>query len=238
MKTLEQVRWGWEKDPPDERDFQATRLIYAAMPLPATFLVNPNTPIYNQGDLPACVGYSCAGVKSDEEFLQHKESYLFDGAWLYEECKKIDGMPDVDGTYLRHAMHILRQQGMKQVAPPCRPKKSNSFWEIKAYFRLDNGSPDDLIKQVIFQYGTIAVGSSWYRSWMSVGESFPEPDTVTGGHAYRICGWSDVSPAGWIVANSWGKLLWGRAGIAMMPYSMFRSTVLDAGGDIWKLIDK
>jgi hypothetical protein len=238
MRSLSEVKWGWLKDPVDKRDFPATKLIFTEMPLPSNYFVNPNTPVYNQGSHPACVGFSCAGVKSDEEYLQHRGSFLFDGLWLYNECKKIDGMPGVDGTYLRFAMQILQQQGMRQVAPPCRPKKPDTFWEIGAYFRLDNSSSDEFIKQVIFQYGSMAVGSWWYKSWMSVGEVFDKPDITTGGHAYRVCGWRDDAPAGWVIVNSWGKILWGKAGIAIMPYDMFRSAVLDTGADIWKLVDK
>lgn len=238
MKDLSLVKFGWVKDQPDPRDFAATKFVYTLLPVPANYFVNPDTPVYNQGSSPACVGYSCAGVKSDEEYLQHHDSYLFSGKWLYNECKKIDGIPNIDGSYLRFAMQILQQQGMKQLVPPCTRRKPDSFWQIGAYFRIDNASDDDFIKQVIFQYGSIAVGSSWYRSWMSVGEVFDTPDVVVGGHAYRVCGWRDDDPSGWIVVNSWGKLLWGKAGVAVLPYDMFRHSVLESGGDIWKLIDK
>ncbi len=238
MRDLSEIKWGWKKDLEDKRDFPAAKLVYAEMPLPTNFFVNPGTPIYNQGSKPACVGYSCAGVKSDEEYLQHRGSYLFSGSWLYDECKKIDGIPDVDGTYLRFAMQILQQQGMRQLSLPCKKKNADSFWQIGAYFRIDNLSSTDFIKQVIFQYGSIAVGSNWYENWMSTADVFGTPDRVNGGHAYRICGWRTDAPAGWIVVNSWGKLLWGKAGVAIMPYDMFKSAVLDTGADAWKLIDK
>jgi hypothetical protein len=238
MKDLSVVKWGWEKDPEDKRDFPASKLVFAEMPLPTNFFVWPDTPIYNQGSKPACVGYSCAGVKSDEEYLQHRGTYLFSGTWLYDECKKIDGIPGIDGTYLRFAMQILQQQGMRQMTAFCKPRKPDTFWEIGSYFRIDETSSDEFIKQVILQYGSIAVGSTWYRGWMSVGEVFDKPDAPIGGHAYRICGWRDDAPAGWIVVNSWGKLLWGKAGVAIMPYDMFRSAVLGTGADVWKLVDK
>jgi hypothetical protein len=237
MKDLNQLKWGWIKDQPDARDFQAKRFVYAELPVPTNYFVNPNTPVYNQGSHPACVGYSCAGVKTDEEFIQHKNIYTFDGLWLYNACKKIDGIPDVGGTYLRFAMQILQQHGMRQTSLPCKSKKPDPFWQIKAYFRIDNSSNPAFIKQVIFQYGSIAVGSYWYTSWMNVKNIFPAADTTVGGHAYRICGWRDDTPTGWIVVNSWGKLLWGNKGIAIMPYDMFTADVLGCGADVWKLID-
>jgi hypothetical protein len=238
MKDLSTIQWGWVKDPEDKRDFPAQKLIFAEMPLPTNYFAWPDTPIYNQGSNPSCVGFCCAGVKSDEEYLQHRGKYLFDGQWLYNECKKIDGMPNVAGTNLRVALRILQQEGIKQLVLPCKRREPDSFWEIGSYFRLANDSIDEFIKQVLVQYGSIALGSTWYRSWMSVGEVFPRPDTPNGAHAYRLCGWRGDDPTGWVIVNSWGKLLWGKAGIAIMPYDMFKAVVLDGGSDIWKLVDK
>ena len=228
------VRFGWRKDWEDKRDFSARRFIVAEFPLPKTYRVNPSTFIYNQGMHPACVGYASAGVKTDEEFLQHHAGYMFDGLWLYQECKKVDGIPLLDGTYPRVALKIMQDQGMKQLTIPCRkPPWPVSFWKIKAYFRIEPDSTVDFVKQVIFQYGSILAASNWYNSWMSVKGVFPAPDTVSGGHAYRICGWNET---GFIVVNSWGKVLWGDNGIATMPYDMFMQYVLPQG-DVWKLID-
>lgn len=232
---LNKVQWGWEKDPEDPRDFPAERLVFAALPLPASYYVWPDTPIYDQGSSPSCVGFSCAGVKSDEEYIQHAASYLFNGTWLYDECKKIDGIPNVSGTYLRFAMQILQKQGMRQSGSLCFKRRPDSFWQIRQYFRLANDSSDEFIKQVILQFGSIAVGSLWYRSWMDVSNVFPEPDVMTGGHAWRVCGWK---PEGWHVVNSWGKTSWGNGGKATMPYDVFRRAVLDTGADVWKLVDK
>ena len=239
MKDLSEITMnGWLKDSRDERDFPAKKLIFAEMPLPSNYFVYPDTPVYNQGSHPACVGYACAGIKSDEEYLQGKSQYLFDGLWLYNECKKIDGIPGEDGTYLRFAMQVLQKQGMRQMVLPCRKKSPDSYWQIGAYYRIENDAADDFIKQIIFQYGSISVGSLWYESWMNMGEIFPVPDSQNGGHAYRVCGWRSDSPAGWVVVNSWGKLLWGKAGIAVMPYDIFRGWVMGTGADIWKLVDK
>lgn len=230
--SLESIQWGWRKDPEDLRDFQAKRLIYAEMPLPSTYWCNPNTPVYNQGSRPACVGYAGAGVKSDQEFIQHGRLYTFDGAWLYGECKKVDGIPDQRGTYPRVALKIM-QGGMRQTALPCRKKEPDDWWKIKAYFRVESDSTIDFVKQVIFQYGPLLTASGWYSNWMHVGAVFPKPDALTGGHAYRACGWNEI---GFIIVNSWGRLLWGKWGVATMPYDIFMNYVLP-GGDIWKVID-
>lgn len=227
---------GWVKDKPDRRDFPARKFVYAEVPLPTNYFVYPNTNIYNQGQEPACVGYSCAGVKTDEEFLQYHSKYLFDGLWLYRACKKVDGIPEIAGTYIRTAMGILQELGIRQIGTLCIKRQPDINWKIGAYFRIENDSEDHFIKQVIFQHGSIVVGSWWYASWYEVKDMFPQPFGKGGGHAWRICGWRNEAPSGWIVVNSWGKV-WGKDGIAIMPYQMFRTYILEDGGDIWKLID-
>jgi hypothetical protein len=233
---LTDIKWGWEKDRPDARDFSAVKLVYTQLPTPPSYFVNPNQPIYNQKSHPACVGFASAGVKTDEEYIQHGQEYSFDGLDLYNQCKKVDGIPDTPGTYPRVALQILQQHGIKQSVLPCKKAQPNSFWQIAAYYRIDSDSTPEFIRQVIFQYGSILVGSLWYSNWMDVKDVFPVPDTMSGGHAYKLCGWSE-SPAGWFVTNSWGKL-WGSNGVAIMPYDMFTQYVLLAGGDVWKLLDK
>jgi hypothetical protein len=246
MKSLNEINWGWKKDKVDPRDFSAKKLVFAELPVPPVYFVNPNTPIYNQGSRPACVGYAAAGVKTDEEFIQHGREYTFNGSWLYDECKKIDGIPDQAGTYPRIALQILQRNGMRQMSIPCRKPQPDSDWKIKGYYRIEQGSSTDFIKQIIFQYGSIMINSYWYDSWINAKAVFPEPDNPGGGHSYRIGGWNDDA-GGWVVVNSWGKILWGKAGISVMPYDMFLKYVLNdleispgvfrQSGDVWKLID-
>lgn len=233
MKQLSDIKWGWVKDQVDSRDFLAKRFIVSEFPLPSTYMVYPGTIIYNQGTHPACSGFASAGVKTDEEYTQTKSRIMFDGLNLYNKCKEIDGYPG-PGTYLRFALKILQEQGIKQAGLPCTKKLPDLNWKIKAYFRVETDSTIDFVKQVVFQYGSLLIGSYWYSNWMSVKDIFPTPSVgVVGGHAYRICGWNDT---GFIVANSWGKLLWGKGGIATMPYDIFMKNILPIG-DVWKLID-
>lgn len=230
---IDDIRWGWIKDPSDPRDFPAKKLVYAELPLPSKYTCNPVAPIYNQGSNPSCVGHACAGVKSDEEYLQHKQSYSFDGLWLYKECKAVDGIPNIPGTFPRVALKILQEKGMRQTTIPCKKPQPDELWKIKAYYRVELDSTVELIKQIIFQYGTILTASPWYQSWTSTRVTFGTPDTASGGHAYRIIGWNEN---GFVIANSWGKILWGTLGKATMPFEMFMQYVLPEG-DVWKVID-
>jgi C1A family cysteine protease len=232
--------FGWVKDPEDSRDFPAKKLILAkkAVFLPEEYIVNKDTIIYDQGSTPRCVAYSSSGVKTDEEFLQYKQQYKFDADWLYSECKKIDGIPNQEGTYPRIACKILMEKGTKLAASGCFLKKAmnkpDKKWAIAGYYRLENSLTDNDIKQILFTYGSFLAASSWYANWSDKFSVFPEPKGGSeGGHAYRVIGWNKT---GWIVANSWGSILWGDKGIATMPFNIFREHVLSEG-DSWKLVD-
>ena len=236
---------GWVKDPVDKRDYNIRKLLPEAKKvavLPTTFTVYPNTIIYDQGQTPRCVAYASSGVKTDEEFLQYGQQYMFDADWLYSECKKIDGIPFEDGTYPRVACQILQEKGdvLANSGGFCgffsklAPKTPDLKWKIDSYYRIDNSNSDTDIKQILFNYGSFLASSRWYTNWSDRFEVFPYPNGNTGGgHCYRIIGWDTT---GWLVANSWGLFLWGKMGKAIMPFDIFRNSVLSEG-DCWKLID-
>ena len=234
-------------DVKDDRDFPATRLLVREVALPDEFIVYKDTIIYDQGQTPQCVGYSSAGVKTDEEFKERGKQIRFNGRWVYEQCKKEDGIPGVEGTYPRVACKVLQQQGCKTVTaaetcpvrflkpkPPTPTPEDIAKWKIDAYYRIDPKSTIEFVKQIIFQFGSILTASRWYANWMEKFSVFPAPIGETNaGHAYKTAGWN---PIGFFIFNSWGKILWGKSGIAVMPYAIFMSYVLSEG-DCWKLVD-
>ena len=237
-------------DPKDARDFSIRKLIFRDVPLPSRYLINEGGLIYNQESLPACVAFAGAGVKTDQEYLEFKDEIEFDGKWLYNECKKIDGIPDVEGTYIRYALQVMMtSMKEKDSTPICRflksEKKPNPKWKIKGYYRIGNEESIDYIKQVIFQYGSIYVGSVWAENWMSGiwngGYVIPEPiykeDGSDGGHAYRITGWEDKNTNAFQLTNSWGKI-WGKEGRVWLPYTIFEKVKAIDTTDIWKVVDE
>jgi hypothetical protein len=234
--------FGWIKDPIDRRDRNIRRLAPPRLALPDSYTVYADSIIYDQGQTPECVAYASAGVKTDEEFLEWGKRYQFDADWLYSECKKIDGIPDQEGTYPRIACQIMQKEGMKlaNTSSGCIFCKTTVVptpdikWSISAYYRIDVTNTDDDIKQVVYQFGDVLSASNWYSNWSDKFGTFPEPNgDISGGHCYRITGWG---PNGWIITNSWGSILWGNSGKAVMSYDMFRKYVLP-DGDVWKLID-
>lgn len=246
--SIEKIIFGRIPDTADSRDFNIRKLLYRDVPLPSKYIVNPNTIVYNQGSTPACVGYSAAGVKTDQEYLENTRQKLveFDGLWLYNECKKVDGYPDEAGTQLRYALKIMMKwMKQKDSLPICKwinsEKVPDTKWRIQGYYRISNTEHPDFVKQVIYQYGSVYMGSVWYKNWFGVDSKgvLPEGGEPNGGHAYRLIGWDDTignNNDGFILVNSWGKD-WGNDGIVIMPYWVFTQVMYAGCADCWKVVD-
>ncbi len=156
------------KSPPDGRDY----LLSGVMPdikrypeeMPRAF----DLTITDQGSTPHCVGHSGATIKQYME-LKERNALEPDGDWLYNECKKIDGMPDLKGTYFRAVLKVLRDTGCKMKNTDTDP----SYYRIAEYRKIDDLSFENL-KKVLFVYGHALTG--WIGSnngWR--GEVIREP---------------------------------------------------------------
>lgn len=218
--------------PPDERDYPID-LILAAGPvtIPPRYRAwgrtGPVPPVLNQGNTPMCVAYASAGMKLWQERRDEGRIFDFDEPWLYGECKKIDGIPNVDGTYLRVAMKILKNQGIPSDFFPNNPERHR----IAAYYSVPRNP--DTVKQAIYEYGPVLMGTTWFKSWFKLDPDgrVPLPDEEFGGHAVEIWGWDDRREI-FYVRNSWGSE-WGLCGNYLMPYSY-----LEYAHDLWKSLDE
>lgn len=234
--------YGAVKDPPSERDYPAKALLVGApeIVLPEEFQIWENEPVMNQGGTYECVPFGMTEIRRLHELIEVGTYPDFDPHALYRRCKEKDGIPLVDGTYPRVALDIMLHEGMPvkgyESRGLCFMKKSNfhSGYKIGGYWRITD-EIDYQIKQIIMQYGAISCACTWYEEWvtaMTGADVFKTPVHKGGGHHWVIDGWNKI---GWRVINSWG-LIWGRFGIAYMPFSMFRDVVLPEG-DVWKMTD-
>ena len=228
---------GWLKDHTDSRDFDARKLIYAEVPIPKTYRVDPTPLIYNQGNTPECVAGSACGVRTDDEWLKFKIRPWFDMDWLYQQCKMIDGVPDTPGTFPRIALQIMQAQGLKKLGLCQQPSLE---FKISGYYRLDSSFTVNDMKQVLYQYGAILSASQWPDNWDSMQPTdsngvLPTPVVTinSGGHGYKIDGWND-DLGGFYLVNDWGSQ-WAKKGVALVKYADFVALPL-AGGDVWKVI--
>ncbi|MFW5902845.1 MAG: hypothetical protein ACOCTT_03085, partial [archaeon] len=102
---------GLRPSPRDDRDLALSGTIPEIKRYPKEKPCPFDLRIHNQGVNPSCVGHSTSTIK---EGMERKERVKidFDGEWLYKECKKIDDF-DGDGTYLRTALKVLKNKGVK-----------------------------------------------------------------------------------------------------------------------------
>lgn len=234
--------------PWDPRDYRYRNLVPTAQDLPARFSLRRNLPPpWNQGRLGTCVAAStCWGPQAFDEIQQG--DFPAEGlstAFLYTECKRRDGIPDVAGTYLRVAMEVLQKVGVcpektmpystltRDTAPFPQPSPEAyaqaEKYRIRAYAAIctfDDATRDAdriirEIKTAIMREGPVAVAMIVHRSML-----YPRPpdykipvppdDSYLGAHAMCFDGWDDAYGA-FDCRNTWGPD-WGNGGYCRVPY--------------------
>jgi hypothetical protein len=151
--------------------------------------------------------------------LKEKTYKVFDGSWLYKECKKIDGIPTVQGTYLRTGLEILRTVGAKPV-----DETDPSVYRIAKYASVDDNSFEG-IKKAITLYGTVLAGfRGSNQGWSSEIVSPPKAGETVWGHAVFLTSFDKNYLIG---QNSWGTKAHNQ-GVFKVPanYLPFESWVI------------
>jgi len=107
--------------------------VAAAVP-PMTYAPRYLWTVLDQGQTPKCVGYSGALGRQIESMLEAAEALVFDEDDLYARCKQLDGSPGTDGTYIRVACKVLKDQGglVKQVLPGLTPEQARALADANA----------------------------------------------------------------------------------------------------------
>jgi len=209
-KKFEVPPAGCVPSPKDTRDILLSS-VQSPIPLrelPENFIIPYQLPILNQNGYPACVGFSAANLKAEKE---RREQNLidFDGLWIYQKCKEIDGY-NGDGTYLRIVMKVLKDIGAK----PLNQLETEGFkYKIGGYASVDNLTFEGL-KSAIYQNGVILAGfTGSNQGWQSAYIRPPQRGESTWGHAVSLIGWNKDYIIG---QNSWGEN-WGDEGLFYLP---------------------
>lgn len=166
-------------------------------------------PVLNQGATPHCVGFAWAQWESTSPIRQRRDwAGDTEGHSLYARCKEIDGIPDIDGTYVRVGAKVLDRAGHVE-----RYVWANSLADMTEWLLL---------------HGPVVVGTMWTQSMF-------RPDPVSGrlsvigdsneGHAYLIRGYSRDRKE-FRMVNSWGTW-WGQNGQAWIGED-----------DMWRLVSQ
>jgi hypothetical protein len=205
-KKIELPATGLIPSPKDARDIQLSA-VQASIPLtelPETHIIPFNLTILNQGNYPACVGFSCANIKAEKE-REEQNLVDFDGKWIYEKCKELDGMPNLAGTWFRIGLKVLKDTGAK---PKDQLETEAPKYKIGAYARVDDLTFDGL-KKAIRQNGAILAGFKGSNpGWQTAYIRPPKSGEEIWGHATTLIGWNKDYIIG---QNSWGES-WGDKG--------------------------
>lgn len=195
-------------------------------------LISEMPPIRNQGARGTCVAFAALGMY---EHQLNAGAALQDLSeqFLYWSCKRNDGIPNDEGTWLAVAVPLLQRDGCclestwkyqpdpiagneGQGPPPGGAQLEALTFRVQNAKQLSATSVDDIKNElaagrcVAF---SIPVFNSWYRStWVAfTGDiTMPVPGEIrVGGHAMCLVGYVDLPNPGlgggrFILRNSWG----------------------------------
>ncbi|USL45884.1 C1 family peptidase [Priestia megaterium] len=223
---------GFIPSPEDKRDLlMSTFLPTFSVPSKLDY-TDKMTPVRDQVDEGTCVGFSSAvGMKEYQERKERGQEVYLSPRFLYQECKKRDGIPDEEGTFIRVALDVLKEVGVCEeiywpyiAHNPGSPKpgaeQNASHYKIKAYARLDSL---EAMKKSLMVNGPCVAGVLVYKNWQtqevaSTGKiPMPGNSVLKGGHAICIVGYDDNTEL-FKFKNSWDES-WGDNGYGYLPYA-------------------
>jgi len=221
--TFTQYKLGCLKDPKDDNDLMlASYLIPKKLPKSINWF-DQTIPVLDQGQEPSCVGYGGVSLKREQEKIEIKKILNFSGQDLYERCKKVDGSPDEEGTFIRVAMKLLQNEGVKD--------PDGNIYKIGAYTKVNNL---DELKYAIAANGFALIGVEVFENFFKPENGiidFKDGLDSDGGHCILVGAYDDVIEK---VAfkNSWG-VDWGLNGFAYLTYKYIEKAMHTA----WTAVD-
>ncbi len=233
---------GCFKDPKDSRDIPMG-LVLPIVVVPVSFdFTKLMSPVRNQGSEGTCVAFaSVTGVKEFQDKKEYHRLERLSPRFLYNLCKKFDGIPFEEGTYPRIAMKVLLNYGVchesfwpyiaqKKNLPRAGADKDAIKFKIKAYARINSQLE---MKRSLLVNGPFVAGVKVFESWFTkkVQSSglipMPKPkENSVGGHAICIVGYDDKLSI-FKFKNSWGAN-WGNNGYGYLPYVYMKKYCSDA----------
>ncbi|MDD5492751.1 MAG: C1 family peptidase [bacterium] len=234
---------GCLRDKMDDRDY-LMRAYLPVVKLPAKVdYTKKMSPVRDQGDEGTCVGFaSTVGMKEYQEGQDYGKLVELSPRFLYNECKKIDGI-DGEGTTIRSAMKVLKDWGV------CQEK----YWPYKPHQqdKAKSGAKDNAKKFSVFTYarvlnlqelkmslaqkGPVVIGVEVFNGMMDAKNGVvPLPnrrESSLGGHAICPVGYDDKK-ALVKFKNSWSTG-WGDEGYGYLPYAYIEKYMMDA----WSSVD-
>lgn len=181
--------------PEDNNDIKLGA-IQELVPTPESYRIPYILRIHDQDQKPICGGETGSLMKEEKE--RRERNFIdFDGEWLYNKAKEIDGFPGIQGTHFRAILKVLKNTG-------CKPLEGS---EVEAgQFKIGGyGSVNpifDELKSAIYQYGIVAarfIGSN--QGWQTNPIRPPKSGELIWGH---FVGLTHFNNDYIYFQNSWG----------------------------------
>ena len=235
---------GCIKDKFDDRDY-LMRAYLPLIKLPKKIdYTKKSSPVKDQGDEGTCVSFATAcGMKEYQELLDYEKLVELSPRFVYSECKKIDGMPEEEGTTIRSSMQVLKNKGVCQEKfwpyqpyQKDKPKKGAAVnakkFCVMTYARILNLNE---LRLTLANKGPCVIGVEVFEGMMETKTGLvPMPaknESSLGGHAICPVGYDDKKK---VVKfkNSWSDK-WGQKGYGFLPYAYVERYMIDA----WSSVD-
>ncbi len=202
------------------------------------------SPIRDQGEEGTCVGFAVAsGMKEYQELLDYQKLVELSPRFIYSEAKKIDGMPQAEGTTIRASMQALKKTGICQEKfwpysphqkdkPKTGAKTNAQKFRIITYGRILNL---DELRLSLASKGPCILGINVFEGMLKTKTGIvPLPDKdeeSLGGHAICAAGYDDGKKL-IKFKNSW-SIKWGNKGFGYLSYEYIQRYMMDA----WSSVD-
>ncbi len=214
---------GCLKDPIDTKDLMLSSYIIPKKLPKSINWFDYTIPVLDQGNEPACVGYASVGLKKEQEKIEINKILNFSGQDFYDECKKVDGIPDEKGTFIRVAMKLMQNQGI--------PNSEGEIYKIGAYTKVNSLAE---LKHAIVANGFAVIGVEVFDNFFK-----PENGVIDfevglepkGGHAILVGAYDDDTERV-PFKNTWG-VDWGLSGFAYLTYKYIENAMHTA----WTSVD-
>ena len=244
------LRYGWQPDLPDHRDFSYAATRAAIRKLPVRIDLRATCPpVYDQGNLGSCTANAIGAAFEFELMKQNVPEFMPSRLFIYYNERVIEHCIGSDnGAQIRDGIKSVNKQGVcpekiwqydikafaKQPGAKCYSEALKH--QVLSYQRIVrdvNSMKGCLVEGYPFVFGFTVYDAFESATVAKTGKlDLPKKDEkVQGGHAVVAVGYDD-SKKRFIVRNSWGPG-WGLNGYFTMPYDYLLEENLS--DDFWTI---
>lgn len=197
-----------------------------------------------------CHSFSASAIKEIQENIETERILEMSPLYIAREVKKIDGLPNEEGTNLINICKTLANHGSiferyypfekykegSLVFPELKNEDNLNYFKIKNYARTNT---IEEMKQALLLKKPVLLGIMCVDTIRTLNNNkgkfvpYPLGGSFLGGHAVVIVGYDDTlehdgHKGHFRIMNSWGET-WGDKGFAWLPYDYITFKSKDIG---------